>query len=92
MLDIAELEIDDGNEKEMAAHGVSAREILQLLENPIRVFRNKKDRAAPYLMIGVTRGGRVLTAPIVETPVAGRWRPITAWDATPHQKARYGQK
>jgi uncharacterized DUF497 family protein len=88
-LDIAELEVDDGNEAEMAKHGVSAREIFQLLDSRIVVMRNKKSRAADYQMIGQTHGGRVLIAPIVASAVEGRWRPITARNATKPEKARY---
>jgi uncharacterized DUF497 family protein len=88
-IDVAELELDDENEGEMASHGVSVIELLQLLDDRIEVFRNKKGRTARHLMMGVTHGGRVLTVPIVPTAVEGRWRPVTAWEATPPEKARY---
>jgi uncharacterized DUF497 family protein len=88
-LDLVELEVDDGNEAKMAEHSVSAREMFQLLDDRIEIYRNKKAGTADYVMIGVTHGGRVLTAPIVETAVEGRWRPITAWEASEAEKARY---
>jgi len=88
-LDVAELELDDENEREMAAHGVSAIELVQLLDDRIEVFRNRKGRTARHLMLGMTHGGRVLTVPIVRTAVEGRWRPVTAWESTPPEKARY---
>lgn len=89
MLDIVELELDDGNEAEMAKHGVSAREMLQLLDGKLVVTRNKKGKAGDYLMIGETHGGRIITAPIAATAVDGRWRPVTARDSTKPEKARY---
>jgi uncharacterized DUF497 family protein len=91
-IDLDELELDDANEAEMATHGVSALELLQLLDDRIEVFRNKKGRTAEYVMIGVTHGGRVITAPIVETAVEGRWRPVTAWQATDAERARYAKR
>ncbi len=88
-LDVAELEVDDANEEEMARHGISMPEIFQLLDDRIEVFKNKRGRSAEFLMIGVTHGGRFITAPIVPTAVEGRWRPVTAWPASAPEKARY---
>jgi uncharacterized DUF497 family protein len=88
-LDILELEIDDGNEQEFAEHGVTALEIFQLLDGRIRVFQNRRDRAADWLIIGQTHGGRTLSVPIVSTAVEGRWRPATAWESTSAERERY---
>lgn len=88
-LDIRELEIDDENEAKAAAHGVSARELFQLLDDDFVVLRNRRDRKAPYVLAGRTHGGRLIVAPIVESAVEGRWRPITAWEPTEAQRARY---
>jgi hypothetical protein len=62
------------------------------LDDRIEVFKNKPGRTADYIMIGVTHGGRVIAAPIVQTAVEGRWRPVTAWEASSTEKARYEQK
>ena len=88
-LDIREFELDDENEAKAARHGVRVRELLQLLDNPFRVFRNRRDRTATHLLIGRTNGGRTITVPIEPTPVEGRWRPVTAWPASEAEKARY---
>jgi hypothetical protein len=90
-LDIRELELDDENEAKAAQHGVSALELFQLLDSTIRVFKNRKDRAATHLMVGRTHGGRTITVPIVETAVSGRWRPVTALPSTDTEKGRYEQ-
>ena len=80
---IARFEFDDFNSEEMAKHGVTEREVNQVLngENP-RIVRNKNEHAEkqPYVMIGLTDGGRKLYIPI--GPVdsePGLWRPATAW-------------
>lgn len=88
-LDISELEFDDGNRTEFERHGVTEREIIQVLQGPFRVFRNRRHRAGGYLMIGPTRGGRLLTVPIAATAVIGRWRPVTAWDSSAGESTRY---
>ena len=41
LVDVAELELDDENERKMADHGVSVIELLQLLDDRIEVFRNR---------------------------------------------------
>jgi hypothetical protein len=88
-LDIRELELDDANEAEAAAHGVTVVELLQLLDGHIRVFKNRKHRAGTHLLVGPTHGGRLITAPIAKTAIPGRWRPVTAWPSSSAEKARY---
>ena len=88
-LEIAEFEFDDHNEPKLAAHGVSIGEVAQVLDGGFRVFRNKKEGAGTHLLVGRTYGGRLLTIPIIATPVPGRWRPITAWDSSSAERTRY---
>jgi hypothetical protein len=80
--------IDEDNEREMARHGVTEREVLQLLDERYTVLRNRRDRSGTHLLIGRTRAGRALTVPIAPGFMAGDWRPITAWDSTDPEKAR----
>jgi hypothetical protein len=87
-LHVAELEFDE-HEAEMARHGVSAIEVFQVLEADYRLFRNKRNRAAEYVMIGVSYGGRLLTVPLARTAVPGRWRPATAWESSTAERTRY---
>jgi uncharacterized DUF497 family protein len=86
MIRIAELEFDDYNIEELAAHGITATEIMQLLENTFTVRRNRKAKAGDRQMIGYTHGGRVLTVVLASTPVPGRWRPVTGWLATDSER------
>lgn len=86
---IAELEFDEHNEAEMARHSVTPVEVLQVLEQDYRLFRNRRNRAAEYVMIGTSHGGRSLTVPLVRTAVPGRWRPATAWESSTAERKRY---
>lgn len=87
MIRIAELEFDDYNLEELAGHGVRPREVLQLLDNPFTVRRNRKHRSGQRQLIGTTHGGRVLTIVLAETSVPDRWRPVTGWDSTPAERS-----
>ncbi len=89
---ITDLEIDaeDGNRAHIERHGMTVDEVLQVLDNGLFVvIRNRGARRAPYVMIGPTYGGRLLTVPIVPTDVDGVWRPITAWDAKTGERTIY---
>ena len=81
---IDDFQLDEGNESEMARHGVVPREVLQVLRRgDFRIARNKGVHAGrqPYIMTGRTDGGRRLRIPI--GPVDGEpgvWRPATAFE------------
>ena len=51
------LQIDEGNEAECARHGVTARELLQVLDGAPVFFRNRRGHRAPLVMVGPTAGG-----------------------------------
>ena len=83
---IDDLDFDQYNESEMAAHGVTVREVLQVLDRGFRIKRNKAASSTPYLMVGRTYGGRWLTIPIAPTNLPGVWRPATAFPSRPNDK------
>jgi hypothetical protein len=85
---ITELEFDEDNEAEMARHNIYPIDVLQLLDHPFTVVRNRRDRSGEWLLIGRTAGGRVLTVPLAPTSSEGRWRPITGWDSKRAERAR----
>jgi uncharacterized DUF497 family protein len=87
MIRIAELEFDDYNVEELARHAIRPHEVLQLVDNPFTVRRNRKHRSGQRQLIGRTHGGRALTIILVETPVPDRWRPVTGWDSTPAERS-----
>jgi uncharacterized DUF497 family protein len=86
MIRIAELEFDDYNEEKLAEHGIHPAEVMQLLDNPFTVRRNKKAQTGDRQLIGRTHGGRALTVILAATLVPGRWRPITGWESTPAER------
>ena len=86
---IFDLEFDEWNENEMARHGVTPREVLQVLDNGPVFFRNKGRHAAQLLMVGPTDGGRMLTVPLASTAIEGVWRPATTWDSDDPELLRY---
>lgn len=85
-----DVEFDEGNESELAAHGITALEAWQVLANEPTWARNKKGRAANWLAVGRTDGGRRLSLPVVYDPVRRRIRPVTGWDSNQGELARYG--
>lgn len=82
-LRIVDFEIDEHNEREMAAHGVTPSEVFQvLLSGSWRLRKNHGAQAVqrPYIMIGLTDGGRLLYIPIqLIDEELGVWRPVTAF-------------
>jgi hypothetical protein len=45
--------------------------------------RNRRRRAATYLMLGRTAGGREVTIVVLGTAARGTWVAYTAWDTKP---------
>jgi hypothetical protein len=86
MIRIEELEFDDYNESELAAHAISPLEVWQLLDNRYTVRKNKKAGSGDRRIVGTTHGGRYLTVVLVAAAVSGRWRPVTGWDSMPHER------
>jgi hypothetical protein len=80
--------IDDANEEKFAVHGLSARRVLQVLEDEHVVLRNRKERRGLYLVIGRDRGGACIAVPIEPTHDPTLWRPITAWPCKDHERAK----
>ncbi|MBI2919438.1 MAG: hypothetical protein HYY01_15805 [Chloroflexi bacterium] len=78
--------IDNENEEKFAVHGLSASQVLQVLDNVHVVLRNRKRRRGVYLIIGRDDGGACIAAPVEPTHEAMLWRPITAWPCKPHEK------
>jgi hypothetical protein len=80
--------IDDVNEEKFWSHSLTATQVLQVLERPFFVGRNRKHRAATHFLIGRDRGGRCIAMPINATAQPEIWRPHTAWLCTDQQEAR----
>jgi hypothetical protein len=85
-----EVEFDEGNESELARHGISALEAWQVLAGEPVWARNKKGRAGVWLAVGMTDGGRRLTLPVTYDAARRCVRPVTGWQSTRGEVTRYG--
>lgn len=92
MIDVLALVFDDENEAKFARHAVTAGEVLQVYDKWPRFYENRGNRRASHVMLGPTRSGRMLVVPIERDGPEGVWRPVTAFEATPGQAARYRSK
>jgi uncharacterized DUF497 family protein len=85
---IADFLFDDENEAEMARHGLTARRVLQVLDDEYIMIPNRRARRAAYLLIGHDHGGAFITIPVEPTHDPGVWRPVTAWPSKRHERDR----
>jgi uncharacterized DUF497 family protein len=85
-------EWDEGNESELARHGISATEAEEVWENGPKFAPNVKHRAGAWKMMGLTNGDRPLTIIVRLDPVRLTLRPITGWRITKAERARYFKK
>ena len=88
-LDAELLEIDDGNELHVTAHGVSVVEVEQVFEDDPLWVPNKKGRTGNYLMVGRTNGNRPVTTAVVYDDIRRTVRPITAYESTDAEITRW---
>ena len=79
---------DAENEEKLAQHGLSTHRVDQVLENDYLLVPNRKDRRAPYLVIGTHNGGARISVVIEKTRVPGIWRPVTGWPSKDSEKHR----
>lgn len=94
-LDIEDLAITPVNEAKMSSHAVSVEEVFDVVGSPDREdFRNPSTTpgVAPYVVVGPTRGGRILTVPVDETDTPGLFYPRTAYDSGSRQLAMYRRR
>ena len=85
---INDLVIDDENVEEFARHGISDRQVLQILENFFTAPPNRKFRRGYYLLIGRDNGGTCIAVPVEPTRQSDVWRPITAWPCKVDEEIR----
>lgn len=77
--EISDFLIDEDSEEKFAAHGISVRQVLQILENSHVLIPNRRGRRGLYLVLGRDNGGSCVAVPVEPTHVVDLWRPITAW-------------
>ena len=83
---------DDDNEDKFADHGISSRQVAQILGNDYLVASNRRRRRGLYLVIGRDNGGACITVPVEPTRERGVWRPITAWPCKRVEQTRLERK
>lgn len=76
---------DEVNEDEMANHGIAPEQVLQVLDGPYKVKKNRRARRATHLIVGRDRQGQCIAIPIEPTYERTIWRPITAWFCKRHE-------
>lgn len=89
---VADLITDEHNVAEMARHGVTHREVGQLIWNRSVISESPRGEAGSVLLIGETNGGRLLTVPLAPTDDPTTWRPATAYDASRHHRALFDRR
>ncbi len=82
---------DERNAVKLASHDVTVREAYQVLWSKPRAFRNHS-RGAPWIIIGPTASGRMITLPIDPTDEPGIWKPRTAYDSSRKERRRYARE
>lgn len=82
---ILDLLFDDENLDEIAVHGVAPRQLFEVLDNHPRIARNRRDRRATHLIVGVDHGGACIAMPVEPTHDKVIWRPVTAWYCKAHE-------
>lgn len=86
------IEWDDGNESELAAHGITYRDVRAIWESGPIFRANVRRRSGDWKMTGRTNAGRWLTIVFSYDPANSAIRPITGWSATKGERTRYAQE
>ena len=85
---ILDFQFDADNEDELAGHGLTARQLLQVLDGRIDISSNKRSGRATHRVIGRDHGGQAITIFVEPTHDLVVWRPVTAWRSEPDEQAR----
>ena len=80
--------VDDDNEDKFWRHGLAADDVLQVLDGPHIIERNRKERRASHLIVGRDHAGGCIAIPIEPTHDPTVWRPVTAWRCKDSEQAR----
>ncbi|WP_276969225.1 hypothetical protein [Ferrimicrobium acidiphilum] len=89
VFDAEVVEWDDGNESHFAGHGISEWQVMDVLEDAEVAVPNRKQGSGQWLVLGYDRGGLALTIVVGYNSTRRTLRPITGWQTTPGERARY---
>jgi hypothetical protein len=87
-LDVFGFLFDGRNITKMAEHEVTIQEAFEVLEGNPKGFRNHSG-GAPWVLVGATLSGRMITLPIDPSDEPGMWRPRTGYDSSNKELRRY---
>ena len=87
-ISILDFEFSEWTEAKFWRHGISRRQIREMLHNRMIVTTNRKNRAADFMVIGRDDSGRCIATPILPTNHPAIWRPISAWYCKPSEAAK----
>lgn len=76
---VTDFDLNERAEDKMWEHGIDSDQLYEILNHHRVALRNRKNRAADYLLVGRDNSGRCITVPILPTNDPHLWRPITAW-------------
>jgi hypothetical protein len=85
---IAVFVVDEVNEEKFWSHGLTSLQVVEVIENPFTIVRNRGDRRASHLVIGRDNSGQCIAIPIEATQDPHVWRPVTAWRCKISEAAR----
>ncbi len=85
---VADFEVSERAQSKMWDHGISVRQLYELIANRYVFTRNRKNRAADWLLIGRDDSGRCIVIPVLPTEDPYVWRPVTAWDCKRSEAAK----
>ena len=86
--EILEFLIDEDNEAKFTEHGLTSRQIVQVLDRTHLIVKNRRRRRASHMIIGRDHGGACVAVPIEPTHETTIWRPVTAWPCKASEHAR----
>ena len=76
---IREFAISERAAEKFWTHGITRRQVEEIVLNRVVVTINRKNRAAGHLAIGRDNNGRCIAVPVLPTDDPDIWRPVTAW-------------
>jgi hypothetical protein len=82
---IDDFAMDDINENEIAEHGITQRQLFEVLDSHHHIKKNRRGRRATHMVIGRDQQGQCIAIPVEPTTVRTTWRPVTAWFCKPHE-------
>ncbi len=84
---ISEPVFDDHSEGELAEHGLTIEQVIQILEEKPKFFRQKNGRIRA---VGPDRSGRMLSVIFEDPTDRGSAYVVTGWPSDKEEIARYG--